>query len=65
MEMESLEFAAFCHHVGIPSAVVCVTLLDRMQGDQVTVDKEEITSRIEQSIDFLIDFIQEYTQGVS
>ena len=35
MEMESLCFAALCHHAGIRSAVVCVTLLNRLKGDQV------------------------------
>lgn len=35
IEMESLSFAALTHHAGIKSAVVCVTLLDRLKGDQV------------------------------
>lgn len=35
IEMESLAFTALTHHAGIRSAVVCVTLLDRLKGDQV------------------------------
>jgi len=35
IEMESLCFAAMCHHAGLKGAVVCVTLLDRLKGDQV------------------------------
>lgn len=35
MEMESLCFAALCHHAGIKGAVICVTLLNRLNGDQV------------------------------
>lgn len=35
IEMESLCFAALTHHAGIQSSVVCVTLLDRLKGDQV------------------------------
>jgi uridine phosphorylase len=35
MEMESLAFAAMCNHAGIRAAVVCVSIVDRMQGDQV------------------------------
>ena len=35
MEMEALVFAALTHLAGIRSAVVCVTLLDRLKGDQV------------------------------
>ena len=34
MEMEALVFAALTHLAGIRSAVVCVTLLDRLKGDQ-------------------------------
>lgn len=35
IEMESTAFAAFCLRAGIPAAIVCATLLDRLQGDQV------------------------------
>ena len=35
IEMESIAFGALTHHAGIKSAVVCVTLLDRLKGDQV------------------------------
>ena len=37
MEMEALVFASLTHKAGIRSAVVCVTLLDRLQGDQVDI----------------------------
>ncbi|XP_018015610.1 uridine phosphorylase 1 isoform X1 [Hyalella azteca] len=42
MEMESLCFAALCHHAGIRSAVVCVTLLNRLNGDQVSSSKAQL-----------------------
>ncbi|XP_063600974.1 uridine phosphorylase 1-like isoform X2 [Penaeus indicus] len=42
MEMESLCFAALCHHAGIKGAVVCVTLLNRLHGDQVDTPKETL-----------------------
>lgn len=35
IEMESLAFAALTHHAGIKAAVICVSLLDRLKGDQV------------------------------
>ena len=35
IEMESTCFAALTHQAGIRSAVVCVTLLDRLNEDQV------------------------------
>lgn len=42
MEMESLCFAALCHHAGIRGAVICVTLLNRLNGDQVSTSKETL-----------------------
>lgn len=35
MEMESTAFAALTHEAGVRAAVVCVTLLNRLNGDQV------------------------------
>jgi len=35
IEMESLCFAAMCHHAGLKGAVISVTLLDRMKGDAI------------------------------
>ncbi|KAJ6657809.1 hypothetical protein lerEdw1_001859 [Lerista edwardsae] len=36
IEMESSVFAAMCNVSGIRGAVVCVTLLDRLEGDQIS-----------------------------
>ena len=35
IEMESTIFAALTYHAGIKAAVVCVALLNRLNGDQV------------------------------
>lgn len=35
VEMETVPFAAMTFQAGIRAAAVCVTLLDRLQGDQV------------------------------
>ncbi|XP_035248806.1 uridine phosphorylase 2 [Anguilla anguilla] len=35
IEMESTVFAAMCHACGLKAAVVCVTLLNRFEGDQI------------------------------
>ncbi|XP_038652824.1 uridine phosphorylase 1-like isoform X2 [Scyliorhinus canicula] len=43
IEMESSVFAAMCNRSGIPGAVVCVTLLDRLQGDQIGSSHEVLT----------------------
>jgi uridine phosphorylase len=45
MEMEALVFATLTHKAGIRSAVLCVTLLDRLHGDQVTM-KTQVTIKI-------------------
>lgn len=39
IEMESTIFAALTYHAGIRAAVVCVTLLDRLKGDQVRIQE--------------------------
>jgi len=44
MEMEASVFAALTHLAGIKSAVVCVTLLDRLNGDQISTPKSELTA---------------------
>ncbi|XP_072859974.2 uridine phosphorylase 1 isoform X2 [Pogona vitticeps] len=36
IEMESSVFAAMCNLSGLSGAVVCVTLLNRLEGDQIT-----------------------------
>lgn len=37
IEMESTIFGALTYQAGIRAAIVCVTLLDRLKGDQVSV----------------------------
>jgi len=44
MEMEALVFSALTKKAGIRAAVICITLLDRLKGDQVTHPKEELTA---------------------
>jgi uridine phosphorylase len=38
IEMEATAFAALTHAAGLRSAIVCVTLLNRLKGDQVGLD---------------------------
>ncbi|XP_015283832.1 PREDICTED: uridine phosphorylase 1-like [Gekko japonicus] len=48
IEMESSVVAAMCNLTGVKGAVVCVTLLNRLQGDQITCSPrvlEEFESR--------------------
>lgn len=43
IEMESSVFAAMCRACGLRAAVVCVTLLDRLKGDQINSPHEVLT----------------------
>ena len=36
IEMESLQFGAFCHEIKVRAAVIAVAFLNRLEGDQVT-----------------------------
>ncbi|XP_061302330.1 uridine phosphorylase 2 isoform X1 [Pezoporus flaviventris] len=40
IEMESTAFAALCRLCGLKAAVVCVALLDRLEGDQIRASHE-------------------------
>ncbi|CAD7084498.1 unnamed protein product [Hermetia illucens] len=40
IEMESSIFAALTHYAGIKAAIICVALLNRLNGDQVNSPKE-------------------------
>ena len=42
IEMESLQFGAFTHKLGIRATACCVTLLNRLEGDQVRSTPEEL-----------------------
>lgn len=44
IEMESSVFAAMCKLSGLQAAVVCVTLLDRLKGDQLSSSHEVLHS---------------------
>ncbi|XP_019377913.1 PREDICTED: uridine phosphorylase 2 isoform X3 [Gavialis gangeticus] len=57
IEMESTVFAAMCGLCGLKAAVVCVTLLNRLEGDQITIPHEvllEYQQRPQQLISIFI-----------
>ncbi|GIX87488.1 uridine phosphorylase 1 [Caerostris extrusa] len=58
MEMESLAFAAICHHARIKGAVICVTLLNRLLGDQISTPKEIMEEWQERPQKLAIKFIK-------
>jgi len=44
IEMEAAYLLGFCTEAGIPAAVVCAAILNRLKGDQVTSTSEELAS---------------------
>ena len=58
VEMESLQFGAFCNKIKVRSIVVCVALLNRLKGDQVTSTMEQLKSFEERPVDLIIEFIK-------
>jgi uridine phosphorylase len=57
IEMESLQFGAFCNKINVRSVVICVALLNRLDGDQVTSTMEQLKSFEERPVDVIIEFI--------
>ncbi|TYZ68861.1 hypothetical protein PybrP1_003772 [[Pythium] brassicae (nom. inval.)] len=58
IEMEARGFAAFCHKLNIPVAVVCVTLLNRLLGDQVLSSHETLMGYEERPATVLLHYIK-------
>ena len=57
IEMESTAFAAFCMRADIPSVIICVALINRLNGDQILATKEEIKLYTDNLLDFVAGFI--------
>jgi len=58
IEMEAAGFGAFCQHMGIPAACICVALLNRLKGDQVTSSTEQLAAYSDNPQQMLIRYIQ-------
>lgn len=58
IEMEACAVGAFCNRAGIRGAVVCATLLDRLQGDQVTSTKEQLVEFSDRAQKVVVNFIK-------
>lgn len=44
IEMESVVFAGMCREANVHFAVICVGLLNRLQGDQVVLTEEDYST---------------------
>jgi len=58
IEMESSYFAHFCTRANIQGAIVCVALLDRLQGDQVGTTPEVLAEWVERAADVVLALIR-------
>ncbi|CAK8681804.1 uridine phosphorylase 1-like [Clavelina lepadiformis] len=58
MEMESACFTAMCNRANTKCAVICVTLLNRLHGDQVNVAKEVLKSWENRPQEIVAEFIR-------
>lgn len=58
IEMEGAMLAGYLNHWGFPSfAMICTTLLNRLEGDQVTASHDELDSYSERSGDVLFNYL--------
>nr|XP_051709143.1 uridine phosphorylase 1 isoform X2 [Oryctolagus cuniculus] len=62
IEMESSVFAAMCSACGLRAAVVCVTLLDRLLGDQIS-SPHEVLSEYQQRPQRLVSYFIKKSLG--
>jgi len=58
MEMESPVFGAFTHRLNIRAACVCVSLLDRLKGDQHYSSEEDLAMYDERPGEILVEYIK-------
>ena len=60
IEMEGAMIAGYLNHWGFPKfAMICTTLLNRLEGDQVTASPEELAAFNESSGDVLFGYLTE------
>lgn len=59
IEMESTYMSAFCLRAGVPAAIACVTLVDRLRGDQIDSTKEQLAAYVDSVQDAVIAFIRD------
>jgi uridine phosphorylase len=58
IEMEGAMLAGYLNHWGFPRfAMICTTLLNRLEGDQVTASHEELHAFSERSGDVLFNYL--------
>lgn len=59
MEMEATRFAAFCIRAKIRAALVCSTLINRLEGDQVSASPEQLEEWCDHAQEVVMDYIKQ------
>ena len=62
IEMECTVLASLCQKTGVKGAIICVALLDRMKGDQVTISTETYKNYQERPRTLLIKYLRIWQQ---
>uniref|UniRef100_A0A7S3CJ40 Nucleoside phosphorylase domain-containing protein n=1 Tax=Strombidium rassoulzadegani TaxID=1082188 RepID=A0A7S3CJ40_9SPIT len=57
MEMDSVQFGAFCNTIGVRAGMMCVTLVNRFERDQISDDPQVLDDYEQRLIDSMIVFI--------
>ena len=60
MDMNGLQIGAFCNYIGVKSAMLLVTNVNRMEKDQVTTDDAKLKKYEEILIKAMIAFVNKY-----
>lgn len=60
IEMEAVGLAAITNHVGIKAAVICVTLLDRLKGDQISTPMKTLEEWQNRPLIIIARFIKKH-----
>ena len=55
--MEATAISSLCSRAGYRCAIVCVTLLDRLKGDQVDLSPETYAKYVSRPLDLVAQFI--------
>ncbi|XP_053946402.1 uridine phosphorylase 1 [Anastrepha ludens] len=58
IEMESSMFSALTNYAGIKASIICVAILNRLNGDQITETKETLTEWQERPAKLIARFIR-------
>ena len=57
--MEATAVASLCHKAGYGCAILCVTLIDRLNGDQALLSPELYSNYVSRPQELVVQYIKE------